>query len=361
MRIIDLIVHYRSVPLSIPFTSPKRGVIKEAALVFVELQLEDSTSSWGEISTPTSSGETLEEVVAALIGPLRAVARGQDVMDLELVLDRVDQALTGSQSAKSAVDIAVYDAHARALSIPLYRMLGGSTRKLETSATVGSGPAEDMARRATELVKDGCEAIKLKVGQSIDVDVQRVLAVREAVGPSVYLRLDANQGWTPKQAVSAIRQMEDAGASLEILEQPVLARDLAGMRFVREHVDTLIAADESVGSVQDGLALIRQEAADVLTLKLQKLGGVRPALRIAALAEEAGISCMIGCMFESAVAVSAAASLAVARPVISYIDLDAPLWLAASPVRGGVEYWGTQLRLPEWPGLGISGLCDVGQ
>lgn len=356
MRIIDLIVHHRAVPLGIPFTSAKRGVVREATIVYVELKLEDDSSSWGEVSIPTCSGETAEGATAAIERPLRAAVQWQDVMDLEMLLDRVELALTGNPGAKSAVDIAVHDAYARALSVPLYRAFGGRAQEFETTVTVGGGLAADMAQRAAELVKDGCTSLKIKVGQAIEADVNRVLAVRDAVGPSVRLYLDANQGWTAKTAVTAIHRLEDAGAAPVLLEQPVPAWDLAGMRFVRERVDTLIVADESVGTPQDALNVIRHEAADVLTLKLQKHGGLRPALRIAALAETAGLSCMISCMFESEVSISAAASLASARGVINYIDLDAPLWLAASPVDGGVEYSGTMLRLSDRPGLGVRGL-----
>ncbi|MET8183495.1 dipeptide epimerase [Streptomyces sp. NPDC005336] len=356
MRITDLIVHQRSVPLSIPFVSAKRGVVREAAIVYVELKLEDGTSSWGEVSLPTCSGETAEGITAAINGPLRTAVRGQEVMDLELLLDRIKLALIGNLSAKSAVDIAVHDAHARVLSVPLYRTFGGSAREFETTVTVGGGLAAQMAQRAAEVVKDGCTSLKIKVGQTIGADVERVLAVREAVGPSIRLYLDANQGWTAKTAVTAIHRLEDAGAAPALLEQPLASWDLAGMRFVRERVETPIVADESVGTPQDALNIIRQEAADVLTLKLQKHGGLRPALRVATLAETAGLSCMISCMFESEVSISAAASLASARGIIRYIDLDAPLWLAASPVRGGVQYSGTTLRLSDQPGLGVEGL-----
>jgi L-alanine-DL-glutamate epimerase-like enolase superfamily enzyme len=305
---------------------------------------------------PTASGEIAAGATAALEGPLRSAVCRHDVMDLEVLLDRIEHALIGNPGAKSAVDIAVHDAYARALSIPLYQLFGGGPLELETSVTIGTGTALEMAQRAMELVKDGCTSLKLKVGQVAATDRHRVLAVREAVGSGVRLRLDANQGWTPKEAVSSIRRLEDAGAALEYVEQPVPAWDMAGMRFVRERVNTLIVADESVGSAQDALEVIRREAADALTLKLQKHGGVRPALRIAALAEAAGMPCTISCMFESEISISAAASLAAARSVIRYIDLDALLWLAASPVRGGLECRGTVLRLSSLPGLGVQGL-----
>lgn len=359
MHIIDLVVHRRSVPLSLPFTSANRGLIRDVTILFVELRLADGTSAWGEISTPTSSGETLEQILAALRGPLCAAVRGQNVLDPESLLDRVDLALPGSPGAKSAVDIAVHDAYARALSVPLHTLWGGVAKRLASDATVGSGTAQDMARRAVDLVRGGCTALKVKVGRSTENDVRCLIAIREAVGPAVRLRLDANQGWTPEEAVSAVHRLEDAGVAPELLEQPVAARDLAGLRFVRERVDTLIAADESVGTARDALEVIRQEAADVLTLKLQKNGGIRPVLRIVSLAEAAGMTCMISCMFESAIAVSAAAAVAAARRVVTYVDLDAPLWLAKSPVRGGVRCEGSTLWPSDRPGLGVSGLSPA--
>lgn len=356
MRIVDLLVHSRDVPLVIPFVSAKRGVVRHAATNLVELRLEDGRSAWGEMAMPSVSGESAAGVRAALEGPLREAVVGEQVPDLERLVERVSQALTGNPGAKSAVDIAVHDAFAQWAGLPLYRFLGGGGTELESCVTVGGGLPEEAAKRAAELVAAGFIAIKVKVGGTVSADVRRVLAVREAVGHDVRLRLDANQGWTAKEAVHAMGRLQGAGAEIELLEQPVPAWDLAGMCYVRERVETLVAADESVVTARDAMEVARQGAADVLAVKLQKNGGIRDALRVIAVGEAAGLPCMIGCSLETEVAISAAAAIAAARSSVAYVDLDSPLWLAGSPVRGGARYRSTLLHLPEAPGLGVDGL-----
>jgi L-alanine-DL-glutamate epimerase-like enolase superfamily enzyme len=357
MRIADFVVHHRTVPLRMPYSSVIRGTVDEAHVTLVELVLEDGSSAWGEaVSMPAVTGETPGGVVAALTGPLRTAVIGRDTEDLEENCARVDRSIAGNGGAKAGVEIALHDAFARGLGVPLYRALGGAHGTVETSITVGLGTADEMSRRAVELVKDGFTALKLKVGHAIALDVHRVEAVRQAVGPDIRLRLDANQGWSAKEAVRAVRLLEDRGTDIELIEQPVAAQDLAALRFVRERVATPVVADESVLSARDALDVVRQEAADVLSLKLQKSGGVRNLLRIISVAETAGLSCMVGCSLETEISITAAASVVAARSAVRYVDLDAPLWLDASPVRGGVTYQGPVLKLPADPGLGVSGL-----
>ncbi|WP_017236183.1 dipeptide epimerase [Streptomyces sp. SS] len=360
MRITDLVVHHRQVPLRMPYSSVIRGTVDEAHVTLVELVLEDGSSAWGEaVSMPAVTGETPGSVVAALNGPLRAAVVGRRTENLEETCDRVERSILGNGGAKAGVDIALHDAFARGLGTPLHRALGGGHGTMETSITVGLGTPDEMALRATELVKDGFTALKLKVGHAIAHDVQRVEAVRQAVGPDIRLRLDANQGWTAKESVHAVRLLEDRGADIELIEQPVPARDLRGLRFVRERVSTPVVADESVLTPQDALEVVRQEAADVLSIKVQKSGGVRGVLRIISIAEAAGLTCMIGCSLETEISITAAASVVAARTAVTHVDLDAPLWLGASPVRGGVSYRGPVLELPDAPGLGVDGVLPV--
>ncbi|MGK5733728.1 dipeptide epimerase [Streptomyces sp. URMC 124] len=357
MLIHDLVVHPRRVPLRVPYTSVVRGTVHEARVTLVELVHGDGRSAWGEaVSMPAVTGETPESAAALLSGPLREAVVGRRVEDLGENCTRVDRCIAGNGGAKAAVEIALHDAFAQELGTPLFRSLGGSDRKLETSITVGLGTPEEMARRADELAGDGFTALKLKVGHAVELDVRRVEAVRQAVGPGVRLRLDANQGWTAKLAVRAVRLLEDRGADIELIEQPVAARDLGALRFVRERVLTPVVADESVLTARDALEVVRHEAADVLSVKLQESGGIRNVLRIISIAEAAGLGCMVGCSLETEISVTAAASVVAARPAVTHVDLDAPLWLGASPVRGGVRYEGPVLNLPAGPGLGVNGL-----
>ena len=176
----------------------------------------------------------------------------------------------------------------------------------------------------------GYSVLKVKVGDDAELDVERMAAILAVVPKTVTLRLDANQGWTPKEAVKLIRRFEELAYPIQFIEQPVRAWDLEGLKYVRDHVSTPIMADESVFSAKDAMRLIEGGYVDLLNIKLMKCGGIAEAMKIASIAEAKG-ACMIGSMIESSISVAAAAQVAAAHPNIRYFDLDAPLWLAVEP------------------------------
>jgi L-alanine-DL-glutamate epimerase-like enolase superfamily enzyme len=244
---------------------------------------------------------------------------------------------------------------------------GAGASKVRTDMTLSAiADAADIPRlvaTAVEHTDAGLRTIKVKVGKAdaaggLDVDALR--AVRDAVGPAVTLRADANQGWTPEQAVDVIRAWEDAGLGIELVEQPVNRDDLDGLAFVTERVNTSVLADESVWTVRDAREVIARRAADLVNIKLAKTGGIREALSLLRVANEAGVPAIVGCMMESHVGIAAAAAVAAAVDAASGAptahDLDAGLWLSASPVLGGVRYDGQTVTMPDRPGLGILGL-----
>jgi L-alanine-DL-glutamate epimerase-like enolase superfamily enzyme len=173
--------------------------------------------------------------------------------------------------------------------------------------TISAGEPPDLCVAAKTRADEGFAVLKLKVGTDAQEDVGRVQAVREAVGPDIRLRLDANQGWTPRQAVRVIEALAAAGLGVEFVEQPVAARDLDGMAWVRARADLPILADESVYGVRDLVEVIRRGAADLVNVKLAKCGGLRVARTLLELARECGVGTMVGSMMESHVGVGAAA------------------------------------------------------
>jgi L-alanine-DL-glutamate epimerase-like enolase superfamily enzyme len=228
------------------------------------------------------------------------------------------------------------------------------------SAVIDGAQVESLCRTALEFVNAGLRTLKIKVGAGGD-DVKVVLAVREALGPDVRLRLDANQGWTPQSAVRVIRSLEDAGASLEFVEQPVSRDDTEGLAYVTSQVDTPIMADEAVWTTRDLREIIRVRAADMINIKLAKCGGLREALQLAKLARESDVVAIAGCMAESHVGIAAAAALASAmgmdtrdEPIAH--DLDGGQLLMHNPVNGGVDYDGDRVMLSGLPGTGIVGV-----
>jgi len=204
-------------------------------------------------------------------------------------------------------------------------------------------------KRAEKAISEGFEILKIKVEGSVERDWARV----EALGDlGVRLRIDANQGFSPKDAVRFIRRLDNF--KIELIEQPVPFWDIDGLRYVKENSNIPVFADESVHLARDALKLIKEKCVDGINIKLMKCGGLSEAIRIVSIAEVAGIPCMIGCMLESRVSLTAAAHLALAFRNIRYVDLDSHLFLKDDPVVGGMRIERGRVTLPDAPGLGIS-------
>ena len=216
-----------------------------------------------------------------------------------------------------------------------------------------------MCQDAIWAKEQGFNALKLKVGIDSDMDIKRVIAVRKAVGNQIKLRLDANQGWNPKEAVRVIRTLEDKGLTIELVEQPVKAADFVGMKYVTSNVSTPIVVDESMFGPTDALRILQMRAADILNIKLMKCGGIYNALKINAIAESYGVECMMGSMIESKISLTAATHLAAAKKNITRVDLDAAILLAEDPVIGGFRKEIPLFYPGDAPGLGITGIKNL--
>ena len=345
--------------LTAPLHSPFRTALRETTsmeTLLVEVTDSDGGHGFGEAPQVWRvTGESMASAEAAIDEQLRPMLVDRDPGELAALLAQVRDAVPGNHNAKAAVDVALHDLAARRLGIPLVRLLGGTALRVPTDVTLAAGSAGELATAARARTGEGFSVLKLKVGtgQDATADVKRVRAVRDAVGPAVKLRLDANQGWPAKSAVRAIRAMEDAGLDVELIEQPVPAHDLDGLAWVTDRVDTPVLADEAVFSVRHLLEVIRRRAADLVNVKLAKCGGLAPARTLLELATAAGIGTMVGSMMEGPVGVAAAASLVAAYGTTVTSDLDAAWWLAGSPVTGAVRYADGAVLLPDSPGLGV--------
>lgn len=309
--------------------------------------LGSATATW------KITGDSLASIEAAVTVPIRDVVIGCEVEALESVLIDVQSCCVGNTSAKAAVDMALHDLYCKIYGLPLYQLLGGRTQPMETDITIGIDEPEIMEQEARDRIAQGYNVLKVKVGNDVEKDFKRLHQIRQAVGSNIGLRLDANQGWHAKHAVRFIQSMEDQDMGVELVEQPVPMQDFEGLRFVRDRVHTPIMADESVFSPHDAFRLLKEEAVDLLNIKLMKCGGLRQARQVADIAEAAGIECMIGSMMESSVSVTAAAHLAYAHNNITRYELDAPVWLKDEAFNGGVKFEGRKVTLPDTPGLGI--------
>ncbi|HEY1761088.1 MAG TPA: dipeptide epimerase [Acidimicrobiales bacterium] len=357
-------IHRRSIPLKRPFVTAVRTAYSLDALM-VEVRDSDGRSGWGE--APTSwrvTGESIESVTAAVSGPLSDAVRGVSTDDPEASSLALERAAVRNSSARMALDCALYDLAAQVQGVPLYRYLGGRAAEVRTdmtlSAALNVADLDELLQTAVEHVGAGFGTLKVKVGAGGD-DLATLVAVRNAVGASVHLRADANQGWSREHAVRTITSIEDAGVALEFVEQPVNRDDIDGLAFVTNHVGTPIVADESVWTRRDLREIIRSRAADTVNIKLAKTGGLREALALAGVAREHGVGVIVGCMSEGHVGIAAAGALASAidnglQGELRPHDLDGGLWLIESPINGGVAYDNDRVVLGEAPGTGIRGV-----
>lgn len=347
-----------TIPVSVPLTKPFKTALRTvttAYAIYVKVTCEDGRTGWGEAPpTHVITGDSLGSITYAIEDVITPLLIGKDVRNREEIFRLLKRSIVRNTSAKAAVDMAIHDLLGQLAGLPLYQLLGGFKSEIETDFTVSVNGAAEMADDAERYIADGFNVLKVKVGiGDIRDDIERIRAIRERVGSAPKIRLDANQGWKPKEAVLAIGKMEDAGLDIELIEQPVLADDIEGLLYVTKHTLTPIMADESVFSPKDALRVLERRAADLLNIKLMKSGGIHEALKINALAETYGVECMVGSMIETKLGITAAAHLAASQPNITRYDFDAPLMLAKDSVAGGIVYDGRVIRLPEGPGLGL--------
>lgn len=346
--------HHRHVaPLKRPFVTAARRT-EAVQYVVAEVELADGTVGQGSAAeTVAVTGESADSIATCLAGPLRGALEGARGTLGELSR-RIAGAAPGSTSAKAALDVALHDAAARAARVPLVELLSGTLcGTLTNDMTISLEDPEVMAGHAADAVASGEQILKIKLGRDIEEDRRRLAAVLEAA-PGVSLRLDANQGWDAREAISIISGFEHDGLPIELVEQPVPAADIEGLARVRAEVATPVMADEAVWSADDARRIVEAGAADLLNIKLAKTGGLREALAVADVAAEAGIACMVGAMMEPRISITAAAHLAFAHPAIALIDLDPPAWFTSAAPSGGYRQRGAELELIGGPGLGLA-------
>jgi L-alanine-DL-glutamate epimerase-like enolase superfamily enzyme len=333
-------IHINAKPIDLKLTTPfriSRGVQHISPNAVVQINYDEYTG-YGEAAPDEYYGENQQTVLACISA--FAGNFGDDPFVIEDIMHRLDKVIRLNPSAKAAVDMALYDLIGKALGVPLYKLLGLNPKHTpHTSFTIGIDTPVEMARKA--LIAKDYPILKIKVGTRHDLDI--IKAIRDVT--NAVIRVDANTGWTPKEAIKMINAL--AAYNIEFVEQPVAAHDLTGLKLIRDNVPVPIIADESCVTVED----IPRVAGyvDGVNLKLMKCGGIRHALKMIHVARAHNLRIMIGCMIESSLAITAAAHL---TPLVDYADLDGHLLINDDPYVGVTVERG-KLILPETPGLGV--------
>ncbi|MES2614491.1 MAG: dipeptide epimerase [Bdellovibrionota bacterium] len=358
MRIIDVQIGKIKVPLKRPFKTALRTayVIED---IVIKIFSDNGLVGYGSCAhTPLITGETHGSLIDALL-ILKEKILHVEFHSLEKILNTLSTSFVHNTSALSCFDIALHDIYCQFLKLPLYQYLGGDHNIVFSDMTISCNDITVMIADALCAIDDGFHELKIKVGLDPANDFERIFAISKAVGPKIKLRIDANQGWKPKEALRIINQLERHNLNIEFIEQPVHANDLEGLAFIRNNVCTDILADESIFSPQDALKIVQTKSSDLLNIKLAKAGGLLPATKIYHVAQAAFIECIVGCMLESPIAVSAAVHFAAAKKYITRCDLDPPFLIAQNPVECSVSVDGNALIIDEKvSGLGIKHVHD---
>lgn len=340
-----------SIPLKEPFIT-SLGTDTAAENVLVKIITDKGITGFGECSPYMPiNGESQD--TCFIVGQYFAKAlKGKDPLQIEDCINLMDKIIYGNSSIKSAFDIALYDIASQHAKVPLYKFLGGENNKtIITDYTVSIGDPLTMAAAAVKIKEQGYPAIKIKLGKDGKTDVERVKAIRKAVGDEIPLRIDANQGWKVKEAIETLNAL--AAFDIQHCEEPIARWKFMKLRKVKNNSPIPIMADESCGDDHDAERLIELNACDYFNIKLGKSGGIFKALKIVKLAEAAGIHLQVGAMIESRLAMTAFAHFALSSPLIEHFDFDTALMFSEDPVTGGIIYEKNGVvKVPEAIGLG---------
>lgn len=342
-----------SIPLIEPFTT-SLGTEYDAENVLVRIITEEGITGFGECSPYMPiNGESQD--TCFIVGQYFAKALiGRDPLQIAENLELMDRIIYGNTSIKSAFDIALYDIAAQHAGRPIWQFLGGEKNKtIITDYTVSIGEPEKMAADALKIKEQGYPAIKVKLGRDGKTDVERIRAIRAAVGDDIPIRIDANQGWKVGEAIETLNALEEF--NIQHCEEPIARWKFMKLRKVRKKSPIPIMADECCGDDHDAERLIELGACDYFNIKLGKSGGIYKAMKIVGRAEKAGIRLQVGAMLESRLGMSAFAHFALCSPSIEHYDFDTALMFLEDPVAGGIQYReGGVVEVPDTPGLGAT-------
>jgi L-alanine-DL-glutamate epimerase-like enolase superfamily enzyme len=320
---------------------------------FVRIETENGSYGLGSASPDDYvTGESTVDCKSALDSCLESLLLSQDIRNIEDLVRKSKEAMPKTPAARAAVDIALYDLRGKCFNLPLADMLGRVHEKLATSITIGIMSAQEAAEEADECLSRGFRLLKVKIGKSLEEDLDRLHKIREKIGRQLPIRVDANQGYSRDEYMEFIQRARPL--DLEFIEQPLKADDIEGMQSMPKSVRAKSAADESLLNVQNALRFTHSPRPfGIYNVKLMKCGGIFPALQIAEIALLANIDLMWGCMDESIVSISAALHAALASPATRYVDLDGSLNLARDLVQGGFRLKNGELTITDKPGLGV--------
>ncbi|KAL5544801.1 hypothetical protein UlMin_008585 [Ulmus minor] len=344
-----------NVPLIAPFTIATSR-LEKVENVAIRIELSNGCVGWGEAPVlPFVTAEDQPTAMAKAAGACEFLRRSPE-MTLGSILGEIGDVLPGHEfaSVRAGVEMALIDAVASSIGTPLWRLFGGVSNTITTDITIPIVSPAEAAELALKYRKQGFGTLKLKVGKNLNTDVEVLQAIRE-VHPDCLFILDANEGYKPKEAVEVLEKLHEMRVTPVLFEQPVHRDDWEGLGYVshiaRDKYGVSVAADESCRSIADVKKIVEGNLADVVNIKLAKVGVVG-ALEIIEMANASGLKLMIGGMVETRLAMGFAGHLAAGLGCFRFIDLDTPLLLSEDPVLGGYEVSGAIYKFSNARGHG---------
>jgi L-alanine-DL-glutamate epimerase-like enolase superfamily enzyme len=317
----------------------------------VRISSDEGHAGYGYSNSSPHMGSTFESLPHEL-ERFKPHVLGRDPFAIEAILHELDRSLAGGSQAKAGIDCALHDLCARALGIPLYNLLGGKVRSsVPVLRIVAIKTPSEMAEQAQKLLDQGYRYFKIKVHGDVDEDVARVKAIRERLGADAHLTIDANQSYTPKDAITAINRM--AEYRLDLVEQPVSRHDLKGLELVTRSVPVVVEADEGAGTIDEIMTLVSNRIVDAVSLKIQKLGGLRNALAAARICEAGHVKYRLGAHVGTRLGNAHAINLAAALPGVDYACELGEFTRMYNDPFAGLEVFDGVLTVPDGPGCGV--------
>ncbi|MEO0065373.1 MAG: hypothetical protein RI983_699 [Bacteroidota bacterium] len=349
MQITSIEIYKYSIPM-VPFTIAT-GTMHFAQNLLIRIHTNEGITGTGECSAfPMIVGET-QATCFEMAKEFAAIWKQKDPLDIDSRMQELDLFTARNYTAKSAFDLALHDIASQHAGQPLYAFLGGTRKSIVSDLTIGIDTPESMAKQAISFVENGVSTIKVKLGKKPSDDIERIKAIRNAIGYNTNIRIDANQGWDYDDATTALTAL---GANqIEFCEQPMRTYNDELLPALCQISPIKLMADESVYTHHDAERIIRNKACHYINIKFAKSGGIAEATRINEIAEKNNIACMMGGMLESRLALTAKVHFAMSKKNIVFYDLDTCLLgHKVDPVIRGVQYKGMELILSDEPGIG---------
>ena len=352
MKITDVQIETLELPYKKPLiTATNQFYSSNGFLVSVES--EEGHTGYGYIDVFPRTGETMGSARYAIEEIMRPLLVGQPIEDLARLSHLMNYRMVDNRRAKGGVEIALYDLLGKSYGAPLYVLLGGLVRtEITAIKMVSVGQPMEMARECRELVAQGYRALKLKVKGEVGLDLARVTAVRDAVGPDVYIKVDANEAFDAKSAIRMAAGMAELGVA--VFEQPVSRHHDAVLAEVKRQSSIKIEADQSAGSVHEAFRLIRDNACDSINTGILKAGGMQQTRQIADMCALTGTECGLSNIAACMVGDAALLHLALSSPGVSqFCEIGECEGLTGDPFTG-IKIVDGKLGVPEGPGLGVT-------